>query len=195
MEWCVWKKAQSLPLLSVSYPPSPLPSPPPYCAGKSANMFEKRKGVEVTKRIDDSRKGVPVVHVLEEGDSDERFWGLIEGGFGPVAPAPPPEFDALKDVLPKLFSLSDASGSIAFNLVGEAATFPRNSLQSQDVFILDSVTKVYAWVGGGSSKEEQHQALLQAAQYLVDYDRPSHLPICKVKEGAEGAEFLAYFTQ
>lgn len=175
------------------YPRTNTPSRPLLFLGKNASIFEKRKGAEVTKRIDDFRKGVPTTFVLEEADTDERFWGLIEGGFGPVSPAPPPEFDAAGEALPKLFSLSDAAGAVAFTLVGEAASFPRSSLLSQDVFILDAGTKVFAWVGEGSSREEQHQAILQAGQYLVDYDRPSHLPIAKVKEGAESAEFLAFF--
>ena len=163
-------------------------------AGRSASLAEQQKGAEVTKRIDAHRKGVPVVFILDEGDRDERFWSLIEGGFGPVAPAPPAEADALKPALPKLFSLSDSSGTIAFTLVGEAATFPRGALRSEDVFILDAGAKVHAWVGSGSSKEEQRQALSQAEQYLVDYDRPSYIPIGKVKEGTESAEFLAFFT-
>jgi gelsolin len=132
-----------------------------------------------------------VVFVLVEGDTDERFWSLIEGGAGPVA-AEAPHVAEPAATIPKLYCLSDASGEVTFTLVGQAPTFPRSALSSHDVFILDTGrAQVFAWVGDGSSREEQHQALLQAQKYLVDFDLPPNTHITKVKEGAESAAFLA----
>ena len=54
--------------------------------GKKAGIFEKSKGAELSRAIDDERAGKPQVHVEEEGNESAEFWSAI-GGKGAVKSA------------------------------------------------------------------------------------------------------------
>src|SRR3990167_5330643 len=57
--------------------------------GSAAGVFEKQKAAELTRAIDDERRGQVTIKVLSEGDSDadsDAFFGLL-GGKGPIASA------------------------------------------------------------------------------------------------------------
>lgn len=51
--------------------------------------------------------------------------------------------DAEKEGERTLFRLSDASGKMEFTQVGKGMKFPKKSLDSNDVFILDAGDEVY----------------------------------------------------
>tara|TARA_R110002050_G_scaffold216901_2_gene352958 strand:+ start:134 stop:994 length:861 start_codon:yes stop_codon:yes gene_type:complete len=92
----------------------------------------------------------------------------------------------------KLFRLSDASGTMQFTEVA-SGILQRNMLDGADVFIVDSGKEVFAWVGSRSSKAERRQALVFAQRYLTQSTRPAYLPISRVVEGGESAEFRDQF--
>ena len=79
----------------------------------------------------------------------------------------------------KLLQLSDSTGTLELTEVKPAVV---SSLKSEDVFLLDTGTEIFVWVGAGASKNEKNKALSYATQYLVKSGRPTSLPITRVLE-------------
>lgn len=164
--------------------------------GVKAGPMEKMKGAEFCRAIDDERKGLPEVIVLEEGMKDDAFWKEL-GGFGSVKSAEEggkdEEAERALGATKKLFRLSDASGKMEFKEVAVGSAIKKSMLDSNDVFVLDNGAEVFAWIGKKSSKEEKKNALGFAQDYLTKYKRPSWLPISRVFEGGENEVFNASF--
>ncbi|MFX1491701.1 MAG: hypothetical protein ACFFBU_05525, partial [Promethearchaeota archaeon] len=79
------------------------------------------------------------------------------------------------------------------NIVGGVHLFievprDRNSLKSDDVFILDTFDKIYIWRGSSSSGREKFHAMLIARRY--DYERAGAQNIILIEDGEETKEFL-----
>ena len=83
--------------------------------------------------------GVEVVQVAE-GEESEDFWNSL-GGKGPYNSVKAGEL-APRD--PRLFHLSNATGSFR---VEEVFAFEQEDLNDEDVYLLDSFTTVFLWVG------------------------------------------------
>lgn len=160
--------------------------------GKECGPREKAKAAEVTRSLDDERGGKPNVWVFEEEDSRDthanKFWELL-GGRKPIHAAIPDTVDT--SFAKKLFRLSDETGKMLMKEVKEVSI---KSLDSKDAFIFDAGFEVFAWIGKGASKEEKSKALAYATDYLFKNDRPKHLPVSRILEGAENEVFLAAFN-
>lgn len=165
--------------------------------GKQAGPQEKAKGAQLSRAIDDERAGKPQVHVVEEGEKSAdatEFWKLL-GGEGPVKTAAEGGSDeeAEKSSIKKLFRLSDASGKFEFTEVA-SGTVKKSQLDTNDVFIFDIGSEVFAWIGLKASKEERKRALGFAQDYLGKYGRPIWLPIVRILEGGENEVFEQSFN-
>lgn len=62
---------------------------------------------------------------------------------------------------PPLRSVSDASGQLDMTLVAQAP-LQRSMLDTNDCFIVDADTEIFAWVGKGSTTQEKQQVMLHA---------------------------------
>jgi gelsolin len=163
--------------------------------GKKAGPQEKMKGAQLSRALDDERKGLPQVHVLEEGDSNADFWKFL-GGQGAIKSAEEggDDNEAEKGDVKRLFRLSDASGALTFTEVAQNKNVKRNLLDSSDVFILDTGAEVFAWIGRGASVDEKKKAMGFAQQYLQKFNRPAWLSIARILEGGENEVFEAAFN-
>jgi len=161
--------------------------------GSKAGPNEKNMGAQLTRALDDERKGMPKVVVLEEKDKDAEFWKLL-GGEGAVKSASDGGDDEDSN-LPekKLFQLSDATGAMTFKQVASGKDVKKDKLDSNDVFILDNGAEVFAWIGSKASVGEKKQALQFASEYLKKYNRPAHLPISRILQGGENEVFEQAF--
>lgn len=162
--------------------------------GASAGVFEKQKAAELSRAIDDERRGQVQIKVIQESDSDacsDEFFALL-GGRGAIAPATSDDHPAEKPAK-KLFKVSDASGAVEFSEVAQDANIKRNLLDSNDVFVLDSGAEIFAWIGKGASEQERKTALHFAQDYLSKSGRPAWLPISRILEGGENEIFEHYF--
>lgn len=156
--------------------------------GNEAGVMEKAKGAEVARAIDDQRKGIPAV-VVVEGDADEPDFFKALGGKGPIRSAAEGGADKLATSFEKkLFRLSDASGEMTFDKVA-TGTVKKGDFDGNDVFVFDCGTEIFVWVGKGSSRDERRGGLQYAQDYLRKYDRPIFLPITRVLEGSESSYF------
>merc|ERR1711935_193592 len=155
--------------------------------GSRANGAEKMKAAQVSRGIDDERKGKPEVHVFEEGDNDSterKFWELMGGKKAIAKEAPAPA----KAGAQALYRLSDASGKMEFKKEDNCAFA---TLDTKDVFVFDSGVSIFIWVGKGASKSEKSGAMGYATQYLANNKRSMSTPCAVVREGADCAEFKA----
>ena len=173
----------------------------------------------LARAIDDERKGLPTITVIEEGDTSNkvrrhnsrRAWrsrrarGLALT-HGPVVPSVPfrrvQEFwEKLGGVKPIPAAIPDTPQKVEKKLfrlsdstgkltLTEVKPVAKSSLKSEDAFILDAGDHVYVWIGLGASKEERSKGITYATEYLYKNNRPKHLPITRVLEGGNNTAFL-----
>lgn len=66
-------------------------------------------------------------------------------------------------------------------------------LDTNDVFIIDSNTSVFVWIGNKSSKSEKSNAMKYADDYLSHSNKPKTTPITRIKEGQINFAFDSAF--
>jgi len=94
----------------------------------------------------------------------------------------------------KLVRLSDASGGkLQCTTVG-TGSFNKASLDTNDVFIVDTGSEIFVWVGKKSSQSEKKNALGYAQKYITENNRPAYLPISRILEGGENPIFNSLFA-
>ena len=96
------------------------------------------------------KSGRPVTQITE-GNEPEDFWASI-GGKGPYM-----EF-APGDEPPRSARLFEASTRTGVFTVEEITQFVQEDLCDDDVFLLDTFTQLFIWVGSGATIEESRKA-------------------------------------
>ncbi|CAF0719324.1 unnamed protein product [Adineta steineri] len=158
--------------------------------GKKSSGQERLKAAFYCRALDEERRGLPEVIVLEEGDQDEKFWSYLKGGYGKVKSANEGGADdEIKSNEKRLYRLSDASGMLKFRRIATGEDVRRTLLDSNDVFILDIGSEIIVWVGKNASTMEKKSAMDFAKKYLVNKNKPSNLPISRILEGGENEVF------
>jgi gelsolin len=85
---------------------------------------------------------------------------------------------------PEMFKISDADGTIGM----DAVDYGKDSLNGDDVFVINNGNHCFCWVGSGASIDERRNAMSYACNYLNKTATP-WLPITVVAEGNEPAGF------
>jgi len=59
--------------------------------------------------------------------------------------------------------------------------FDQSDLNDEDVYLLDTYTQLFVWVGSQSTQQEKEQSLAFAAQYVASADdgRDADIPIIR----------------
>ncbi len=96
-----------------------------------------------------------------------------------------------KTFVRKLINCSDESGELKLTLKGEGK-LSKNDLHSDDVFMVDSETALFVWIGKKASKNEKREALGIANNYLIKESRP-WIAITVLNEGQEESSFTCLF--
>ncbi|KAK6059226.1 gelsolin repeat protein [Cooperia oncophora] len=93
---------------------------------------------------------------------------------------------------PLLFQVSDKSGGM---VVEEIANYTQESLDGDDVMILDALNRIYVWVGDGAHHEEKVNAISTAEKYLAMGKLPRHqkTAIETIYQGKETPGFKKLF--
>lgn len=164
--------------------------------GSKANSYERFKGGSTSKALRDERNGGIKIIDLEENDDNTDFWALL-GGKGPVKQKS--DFHD-NDVHTQkfLYQLSDAiirkeesqRGELSMKEVG----FKKESLNSDDVFIIDQASEIILWIGKGASSDEKKNSMKMALKYIETHSRPKHTRICIMNEGNELENFNSIFA-
>lgn len=169
--------------------------------GKSCSPMEKAKAAQVVndmtlaKHID--------VEVLSQLESRSSVIVSLLGGrdANPTAfRAPRPgrfSKQATEDIQSrprKLFKLSDASGTLSFDLVKDGQRVSQRDFDGNDVFLYDAGNTLWVWQGQEASERERALWLKVAQHYIRQLQESipdAYLtPIAKVVQGYEGPGFL-----
>ncbi|KAI1275017.1 putative actin-binding protein Fragmin [Xylaria sp. FL0933] len=164
--------------------------------GKNCSPMEKAKAAQVVhdmtiaKHID--------VEVLSQSESRSRTVVSLLGGEdaeGPFRVARP--IVRRESQRPRrLWRLSDASGTLEFDLVKEGQGMARTDLDSDDVFLLDTGNRVWVWQGSGASRAEKTMWIKVAEAYVRHMSDAAEngdggaSPIAKVVDGNESFTFI-----
>ena len=165
-------------------------------SGAQASTKEKGRGAQLSRSLQSERRGKATLTVEEEGKESDAFWKGIPGGKGPIkAAVAGGEDDAAEiDGQRRLYRLSDETGKAVFTKLQEG-TLDRKLLDSKDVFVVDSGSEIFVWIGSKASAGEKQEAPKFAAQYLATNGRPAFLPITIVREGASNNFFELAFEK
>jgi len=164
--------------------------------GTKSSAWEKRKANAIMDEIQASRNGKVKQTYIIDGLKDkgnqliEDFWNFFGGRPKEIREAV--EQKEAPEIELSLQHVSDASGVMEVKEVCRGK-LDKSKLNSDDVFILDAGTQVFVWLGKGSTKNEKKEGMARAVTYLQNQGRESNIPIAKVSEGSEPAEFWAAF--
>ena len=81
-----------------------------------------------------------------------------------------------------LFQCSNSTGSLAIDPVFD---FSQTDLTEEDVFLLDSFTSLFVWVGSEANEAEKSGAKEAAAAYITAKGYDADTPVLTIKSGAE----------
>jgi len=93
---------------------------------------------------------------------------------------------------PRLFQCSNVTGDF---VVEEVFNYNQDDLTNDDVFLLDTFTEVWLWVGNDANKNEKQMAFQTAIDYVKNAPdgRDADTPILKVDPGREPPMFTTHF--
>jgi len=159
--------------------------------GSTANKDERFKAMQYMLDLGNRRNGRLQVENIEDGDEDEEFFNSFHDEDVEEEETEEEVSPLREKSVPSLFKLSDASGKMNFEKIAENK-FKTSMLDSNDVFILDSVKQCFVWIGQEASDMERKQAMSYAHNYLVGACN-AFAPITAIMEGKESDFFRSHF--
>eukprot|EP01125_Pyxidicula_operculata_P004757 TRINITY_DN1776_c0_g1_i2.p1 TRINITY_DN1776_c0_g1~~TRINITY_DN1776_c0_g1_i2.p1 ORF type:complete len:367 (-),score=117.81 TRINITY_DN1776_c0_g1_i2:181-1281(-) len=157
--------------------------------GSKAGAAEKSKASQLARALDDERGSKVEIKVIGETDGDDdakHFWEFL-GGKADIAEADDGDSKVATGVQKRLFQVhvDDATKKVDFKEV----KYARSSLDSTDVFLVDTINTLWVWCGKGSNVEEKKEGFSRAQSYLNTQAGRQTIPIVKLMEGGENEEF------
>ncbi|KAJ5378561.1 hypothetical protein N7509_011680 [Penicillium cosmopolitanum] len=170
--------------------------------GKDCSPMEKAKAAQVVNDLTINLHRD--LEVISQHESRSKIFVDLLGGkdvFERTFHCPRPGHFQKQDSEPsdspkKLFRLSDDSGQLTFDLVKDGEKVRRSDLDSNDVFLYDTNTRLWVWQGSGASAKEKAmwlkvaQAYIRRLQESQDNSEAYYTPISKVVDGYESPAFL-----
>lgn len=124
--------------------------------GAGSSDAERETTVSIASLLQKHR----AVEVVMEGSESDAFWDFL-GGKGPYAKT---KGEVEVPHTPRLFHCSNTYG---YFHVEEIFSFAQDDLNVDDVFLLDTYTSLYIWVGDGANEPEKREAVQLADEYLA----------------------------
>ena len=81
----------------------------------------------------------------------------------------------------KMYKLSDAEGKLSMTEI----QFGKESLDTNDAFLIDNGKMIYIWVGKKASKEEKRMGIPYAQKYKETCKDILNSPIVLINEGSQ----------
>lgn len=158
--------------------------------GSDANPEEISTALTIAQILGEDflGRGGRTVESVNEGSENDDFWALLGGraeysrsGAGADLPRSP-----------RLFQASNATGKFRLD---EVEQFDQTDLNDEDVFLLDTYTQIFVWMGSKSNKEEQDKGMLMAQEFIstASDGRDPSMPIVTIAAGNEPDMFTTYF--
>jgi len=150
--------------------------------GAGANDDEQATALSIAKSLQESRS----LQEVKEGAEPEAFWSALGG----KAEYPKVRAQAEAEMDPMLYLCSNATGRFEMEAVFD---FSQADLEEEDVYLLDSHTSIFVWIGKQANDEEKKLALETAQVYLSKQGYPPDTPIVTVPSGSEPNIFTCHF--
>ncbi|VDP00112.1 unnamed protein product [Heligmosomoides polygyrus] len=155
--------------------------------GKECTAEERAKALTLGKQYLEERKlpaWTQVTRVLESAEP-----AAFSQWFGEWV-----DSKTKKTFEPRLFQVSDESGKM---VVEQIANYDQESLDGDDVMILDALNRIYVWVGNGANPSEKKNAMNTAEKYLKMDKLPRHqkTEIETIYQGQETPTFKKLFPK
>jgi len=160
--------------------------------GEKSSAWEKRKANAIIDELTASRHGKVKNTYIIDGIKDkgnpliEQFWEHFGGR--PKQIKDEEEMKEVPDIESTIHHVSNATGRMEIEEVCRGK-LDKSVLNSDDCYIVDVGVYVYVWVGQGSNFLEKREAMNFAVEYLKTQGRESDVPIARVVDGKEPAEF------
>jgi len=163
-----------------------------YCwNGNASNDSERSSAKQIADKLANNYLGQSgrALVILSEQDNDAGFWDALggRGEYSEYAPgAEPPR-------APRLFEASTAKGAFR---VEEVDNFTQDDLCNDDVYLLDTFTSLFVWVGSGATSEETTKAHEMAGNFVSNANdgRDPDMPVIQVNAGTEPIMFTQHFV-
>lgn len=158
--------------------------------GNASNSSEQESASAIANKLANNylgQSGRSVV-VLSENDDNADFWATL-GGKGEYAEFAP---GSEQPHAPRLFEASTAKGAFR---VEEVDNFTQDDLCNDDVYLLDTFTSLFVWVGSGATEEEITKSAELAGNFITSATdgRDSDMPVIQVNAGTEPIMFTQHF--
>jgi len=140
-------------------------------ATEITKMKESRKATVSTIEEDACSPRHPAIMLLKDGESKEKV--DVEGER-------------------KMFEISEEDGDMSMEEIASDDDLSKDKLQSGNVYIINTGSHVFCWVGGEASIDERKNGLPYACNYINKTETP-WLPISVVAEGKENQKFKESF--
>ncbi|PVD24424.1 hypothetical protein C0Q70_14907 [Pomacea canaliculata] len=152
--------------------------------GRGSNKDERFQALSYSKQLASERGGKPKVETVDEGSDAREFDRYLD-----KENETEEEFLAA-DKTPELYRLSDASGTMSFKLE-KRGNVSRSDFDSNDVFIFDTKSELFVWIGCDTTEAERKNAMVYAHRYLMGTDHPM-LPVsCVSENGRQAPAFVS----
>lgn len=154
-------------------------------SGPKANKYEKAKGLQLLQRLYNSRGARPEQIVVNDDPADaQEFWSDLGGSEDDVPEAVPDDDSKHAMGELKLYRVSDSEGELKVDKVPKKdGRLTKDLLDSNDVFLLDTGTTIYAWVGKNASSNEKKNSIRRGEEFIEKEERPSWCHVAKMPEG------------
>jgi len=162
--------------------------------GSSSSPFERSKASEIAETIESERASKARTVIIEEqqtGEDADHFWNLLGGK---TTPKPASEAYRTRDLpfaekkLMKLTIHSEANHT--FTPVASGGDCKRSLLNSKEIFLFDSGTEIYVWIGKSAGMSGKLQAYYAAEKYLAGSPDRGLIPISTTNEAHPAPNFL-----
>jgi len=150
--------------------------------GSGANVSEVETAKAVAENLKFSRECVDVL----EGSEPDEFWDALGG----KDDYPKEKVQLDSDREPQLFHCSNETGSFKVEPIYD---FAQADLEEDDVFLLDTYTAVFIWLGSECNQTEKAKTTETAMAYMKAQQYDADTPIITVKSGDEPPIFTANF--
>ena len=153
--------------------------------GKFASPFERFQGTVLMNKLWEERNKKPELITLEQGEKEmgKEFFSYLKKAKIEESTTDKPEEEANKPK-GKMMRLCEENGKISFTEV----EYKKESLDTNDAFIIDSGKILVIWVGNGANKTERRFSMVYAKRYLGNENKPLNFPIVTVREGVMNKE-------
>eukprot|EP00795_Rhopilema_esculentum_P009062 gene9062-16710_t len=164
-------------------------------SGKKAPLMTKTKArllAEKIVRID--RKDKAEIHQMFQGrEDDPPFWEIIGEPNGDVIEHE--EFNSFKPIRPILYKVYLGMGYLELPQVEiPKKRLTRALLDSKNVYILDTWSEIFIWIGRRSARLVRAAALKLAQELCGMFGRPEIATVSRILEGVETQVFKTKFS-